>query len=157
MAQRWLVTGCSSGLGYALADAAAQAGHRVAVTARRTDALDGLARAWPGRVTPLAMELRNAAQCAEAVHTASGVLGGIDVLVNNAGGGLFGTVEELCDDEVRDQLEPWSSGRGVSFGSSCRSCGPMATGTSSMFPRSPAGWPSRGWPRTWPASTPSKA
>ncbi|MFD8192495.1 SDR family oxidoreductase [Streptomyces wuyuanensis] len=112
MAQRWLVTGCSSGLGYALAEAAARAGHRVAVTARRTEALDGLARAWPGRITPLALELRNAVQCAEAVHTAADVLGGIDVLVNNAGGGLFGTVEELCDDEVRDQLEtlvvgPW--------------------------------------------------
>ncbi|MEI5007372.1 SDR family oxidoreductase [Streptomyces sp. PmtA] len=112
MAQRWLVTGCSSGLGYALATAAAEAGHRVAATARRCEALEGLARAWPGRITPLALELRDAAQCEEVVRSACDVLGGIDVLVNNAGSGLFGTVEEVCDAEVRDQLEtlvvgPW--------------------------------------------------
>ncbi|GGZ95523.1 SDR family NAD(P)-dependent oxidoreductase [Streptomyces subrutilus] len=110
--RRWLVTGCSSGLGRALAAAAARAGDEVAVTARRTAALDELAREWPGRITPIALELRDPAQCEEAVRMAAERMGGIDVLVNNAGGGLFGTVEEVSDAELRDQVEtllvgPW--------------------------------------------------
>lgn len=116
MVRRWLVTGCSSGLGQALATAAARAGHQVAVTARKTAALEDLAAAWPGRITPIALELRDAAQCEEAVRTAADRLGGIDVLVNNAGGGLFGAVEEVSDAELRDQLEtlvvgPWRLAR----------------------------------------------
>ncbi|WP_256107293.1 SDR family oxidoreductase [Streptomyces sp. ODS05-4] len=109
---RWLVTGGSSGLGRALAGAAAAAGHQVAVTARDPAALDGLAAAWPGRIVPVALELRDPAQCRHAVRTAADRLGGLDVLVNNAGAGHFGAVEEISDDEARDQLEtlvlgPW--------------------------------------------------
>ncbi|MEV6886214.1 SDR family NAD(P)-dependent oxidoreductase [Streptomyces sp. NPDC051135] len=59
MGRRWLVTGCSSGLGRALAEAAARDGHEVAVTARDTTALDDLATAWPGRIIPLPLELRD--------------------------------------------------------------------------------------------------
>ncbi|MFI8363856.1 SDR family oxidoreductase [Streptomyces sp. JL4002] len=112
MARRWLVTGCSSGLGRALAAAAARAGDELAVTARKTADLEELAAAWPGRVVPVPLELRDAASCAEAVRIAADRLGGIDVLVNNAGVGLFGAVEEVSDSELRDQLEtlvvgPW--------------------------------------------------
>ncbi|MGW6690886.1 SDR family oxidoreductase [Streptomyces sp. NPDC054961] len=112
MGRRWLVTGCSSGLGHALATAAARAGDELAVTARKTADLEDLAAAWPGRITPIPLELRDAASCAEAVRTATDRLGGIDVLVNNAGTGLFGAVEEVSDSELRDQLEtlivgPW--------------------------------------------------
>ncbi|WP_258177192.1 SDR family oxidoreductase [Streptomyces solincola] len=106
------MTGGSSGLGRALAAAAAEAGHRVVVTARDTATLEDLAAAWPDRIVPVALELRDPAQCQSAVRTATDQLGGIDVLVNNAGAGLFGAVEEVSDDEVRDQLEtlvvgPW--------------------------------------------------
>ncbi|MEU8948627.1 SDR family oxidoreductase [Streptomyces sp. NPDC048489] len=112
MVRRWLVTGCSSGLGRALAEAAASAGDRVAVTARDVAALDRLRDAWPGQIVPISLELRDTVQCEEAVRTAADRLGGIDVLVNNAGAGLFGAVEEVSDTEVRDQLEtlvvaPW--------------------------------------------------
>ncbi|MER6387288.1 SDR family oxidoreductase [Streptomyces sp. NPDC001523] len=112
MGRRWLVTGCSSGLGRALATAAAQAGDQVAVTARKLASLEDLVRAWPGHITPIALELRDARQCEEAVRTAADRMGGIDVLVNNAGSGLFGTVEEVSDAELRDQIEtllvgPW--------------------------------------------------
>ncbi|MDN3271932.1 SDR family oxidoreductase [Streptomyces sp. MA15] len=112
MVRKWLVTGCSSGLGRALAVAAARAGDDVAITARDTAALSELVSAWPERVFPIPLELRDAAQCEEAVRAAAGQLGGIDVLVNNAGAGLFGAVEEVSDAEVRDQLEtlvvgPW--------------------------------------------------
>ncbi|MCM2423852.1 SDR family oxidoreductase [Streptomyces sp. RKAG293] len=112
MGRRWLVTGCSSGLGYALATAAARAGDELAVTARKTADLEELAAAWRGRITPIPLELRDAASCDEAVRIAVDRLGGIDILVNNAGVGLFGAVEEVSDAELRDQLEallvgPW--------------------------------------------------
>ncbi|GAA2741902.1 SDR family oxidoreductase [Kitasatospora cinereorecta] len=112
MARRWLVTGCSSGLGLALASAAAEAGDFVAATARKPAALEELVRRWPDRITPLALDVRDAEQCAEAVATTADRLGGIDVLVNNAGNGIFGAVEEVSDNELRDQLEtlvvgPW--------------------------------------------------
>ncbi|WP_329034116.1 SDR family oxidoreductase [Streptomyces sp. NBC_00178] len=112
MGRRWLITGCSSGLGHALAGAAARAGDEVAVTARKTADLEDLVGAWPGRITPVPLELRDAESCEQAVRTASDRLGGIDVLVNNAGVGLFGAVEEVSDTELRDQLEtlvvgPW--------------------------------------------------
>ncbi|MYS09222.1 SDR family NAD(P)-dependent oxidoreductase, partial [Streptomyces sp. SID6041] len=103
MGRRWLVTGCSSGLGRALAAAAARAGHELVVTARKTADLEDLAAAWPGRIVPVPLELRDAASCEEAVWTAVDRLGGIDVLVNNAGVGLFGAVEEVSDAELREQ------------------------------------------------------
>jgi len=107
-----LVTGCSSGLGLALARAVAQSGDQVVVTSRRTDTLAGLVAEWPDRVSAVALDLCDAGKCEEAVNTAVERLGGIDVLVNNAGGGLYGAVEEVGDDELRDQLEtlvvgPW--------------------------------------------------
>ncbi|MFG2639200.1 SDR family oxidoreductase [Streptomyces sp. NPDC048362] len=112
MGRRWLVTGCSSGLGHALATAAARAGDELAVTARKTADLAELAAAWPGRVIPIPLELRDATSCEAAVRTAADRLGGIDILVNNAAVGLFGAVEEVSDTELRDQLEilvvgPW--------------------------------------------------
>ncbi len=116
MVRRWLVTGCSSGLGQALAVAAARAGDQVVVTARRPDGLRELVEAWPGQIRPVALDVRDEQQCRDAVDAAVGHLGGIDVLVNNAGGGLFGAVEEIRDEELRDQLEtlvvaPWRLAR----------------------------------------------
>jgi NAD(P)-dependent dehydrogenase (short-subunit alcohol dehydrogenase family) len=112
MGRRWLITGCSSGLGFALAAAAARAGDELAVTARKTADLEELAAAWPGRIVPVPLELRDAASCEQAVRIAADRLGGIDILVNNAAVGLFGAVEEVSDAELRDQLEtlvvgPW--------------------------------------------------
>ncbi|WP_432753865.1 SDR family oxidoreductase [Streptomyces sp. JL2001] len=116
MGRRWLVTGCSSGLGHALADAAARVGDELVVTARKTADLEDLAATWPGRIVPVPLELRDAASCEEAVRVAADRLGGIDILVNNAGIGLFGAVEEVSDTELRDQLEillvgPWRLSR----------------------------------------------
>ncbi|MGW4893107.1 SDR family oxidoreductase [Kitasatospora sp. NPDC004240] len=116
MARRWLVTGCSSGLGHALAAAAAAAGDTVLATARRPGALDGLVRAHGDRVVPITLDVRDPAQCEAALDTAAQRLGGLDVLVNNAGNGVFGTVEEVADGELRDQLEtlvvgPWRLAR----------------------------------------------
>jgi NAD(P)-dependent dehydrogenase (short-subunit alcohol dehydrogenase family) len=112
MVRRWLVTGCSSGLGQALAIAVAQAGDQLVATARQPAALAQLVAAWPDNISPVALDVRDEGQCRDAVGAAVERLGGIDVLVNNAGGGLFGAVEEVCDEELRDQLEtlvvaPW--------------------------------------------------
>ncbi|MFI8460642.1 SDR family oxidoreductase [Kitasatospora sp. NPDC085464] len=116
MARRWLVTGCSSGLGRALAAAAAEAGDTVAATARKPADLAELHRCHGGRILPLALDVRDAEQCRSAVADAVDRLGGLDVLVNNAGNGVFGTVEEVGDEELRDQLEtlvagPWRLAR----------------------------------------------
>lgn len=118
MTRRWLVTGCSSGLGLALAEAVARAGDSVVATTRRPGALDPLAKAFPGRVVEAPLDVRDAGQCRAVVELAAERLGGVDVLVNNAGCGVFGAVEEISDDELRDQLEvlvvgPWRLTREV--------------------------------------------
>ncbi|MFC9330295.1 SDR family oxidoreductase [Kitasatospora sp. NPDC057015] len=118
MARRWLVTGCSSGLGYALAEAVARGGDTVLATTRRPGALEPLAKAHPGRITEAVLDVRDAGQCRAAVELAVERLGGVDVLVNNAGCGLFGAVEEVSDAELREQLEvlvvgPWRLTREV--------------------------------------------
>ncbi|MEU6239178.1 SDR family oxidoreductase [Kitasatospora sp. NPDC047058] len=116
MTRRWLVTGCSSGLGHALAAAAAEAGDRVVATARRPADLEELVRASPDRIVPVVLDVRDGGQCEAAVARAVDLFGGLDVLVNNAGNGVFGAVEEVTDGELRDQLEtlvvgPWRLAR----------------------------------------------
>ena len=118
MARRWLITGCSSGLGLALAAAVAGAGDEVVATTRRPGALAALSGEFPGQVTEAVVDVRDAGQCRAAVDLAVERLGGVDVLVNNAGSGLFGAVEEVTDDELRGQLEvlvvaPWRLARQV--------------------------------------------
>lgn len=116
MGRRWLVTGCSSGLGRALAVAAAAAGDSVLATARKPEALRELQRLHPGRILTAALDVCDPQQCEAAVAHAADRLGGVDVLVNNAGTGLFGAVEEVSDQELREQLEvlavgPWRLAR----------------------------------------------
>lgn len=118
MARRWLITGCSSGLGLALADAVAGAGDTVLATARKPAALSELSRRHPGRVLTAALDVRDPDQVTEAVALAADRFGGVDVLVNNAGSGLLGAVEEVGDEELREQLEtlvvgPWRLVRAV--------------------------------------------
>lgn len=97
-----LVTGCSSGLGRALAVAFRAAGCRVVATARRTETLD-LA---PGDdLLALALDVTEGESIARAVTAAEAWGPGIDVLVNNAGIGLIGPAAELEVDDLRRQLE----------------------------------------------------
>ncbi len=118
MTRRWLVTGCSSGLGSALAAAVARAGDDVVATTRRPGQLAPLVKEFPGRITEAVLDVTDAERCRAVVEFAAGRLGGIDVLVNNAGRGLFGAVEEVSDEELRAQLEllvvaPWRLTREV--------------------------------------------
>ncbi|WP_267886061.1 SDR family NAD(P)-dependent oxidoreductase [Kitasatospora azatica] len=115
MTRRWLVTGCSSGLGLALATAVVGAGDRLVATTCRPSALDVLAVKHPDQLVVATLDLRDAEAAQAAVQLAVDRLGGVDVLVNNAGAGLSGTVEEVSDEELRTQLEtlvvaPWRRG-----------------------------------------------
>ena len=103
-----LVTGASSGFGRRFAHVLAQAGARVAVTARSLGRLEPIAAefAQPGREPVLlAMDVRDRASIREAVHTAASTLGHIDVLVNNAGVALTRDALELSEQEWDDVLD----------------------------------------------------
>jgi NAD(P)-dependent dehydrogenase (short-subunit alcohol dehydrogenase family) len=101
----WLITGSSSGFGRHLAEAALHAGDRVAATARRPETLDDLVAAAPDRVLALSLDVTDAAQIDSAVAAAESHFGRIDVLVNNAGHGSVGAVEELDDAELRALMD----------------------------------------------------
>ncbi|PZF91856.1 SDR family oxidoreductase [Micromonospora deserti] len=105
MTKRWLVTGCSSGLGQALAARLAAEGEQVVATARRLETLAGLAAQHPGNLVAAALDVRDPAQCHAAVERAVTTFGGIDVLVNNAAYGQFGTFEEVSDAELAAQFD----------------------------------------------------
>lgn len=97
----WLITGASSGFGRALAEAALERGDRVAAAGRRPEALAGLEEAAPGRAYPLRLDVTDHEDVRRAVDEVAGRFGRIDVLVNNAGHGQVGAVEETTEDELR--------------------------------------------------------
>lgn len=116
MARRWLVTGCSTGLGRALVERLAQAGERVVATARRPETLADLAARYPDTVLTLALDVCDPVACAAVVTAAANRFGGVDVLVNNAGYGQCGAVEEVSDGELAAQFAtnvygPWRLAR----------------------------------------------
>ena len=98
----WFITGCSTGLGLALATAALDRGERVVVTARNPTAIGDLATSYPDTALALALDVTDDAQRRRAVESAIHRFGGIDVLVNNAGHGYRAAVEEASDDQVRE-------------------------------------------------------
>lgn len=112
MTRRWLITGCSTGLGRALAEAVAASGQQVLATARRPELLEDLRDRYPKTLATCALDVRDPDDCHNAVHAALARYGGVDVLVNNAGVGHFGAVEEVTDAELEAQLAvnlvaPW--------------------------------------------------
>ncbi len=101
----WVITGCSSGIGRALGVAALAAGHRVVLTARTNDMLQGIAALYPGNSLILPLDVTKAEQIRGAVAQTESHFGPIDVLVNNAGVGYLAAVEEDQNEEIRWQLE----------------------------------------------------
>jgi NAD(P)-dependent dehydrogenase (short-subunit alcohol dehydrogenase family) len=101
----WLITGASSGFGQALTKAALAAGDTVVAAARRPEVLDSLAAAHPDRMVPVALDVTDPARITAVVAEVLLWYGRIDVLVNNAGRGLVGAVEETTDRELRDLME----------------------------------------------------
>ncbi len=96
------ITGASSGIGYDAARSLAMQGHKVYAGARRTDRLESLKEYG---VTPLYIDVTDDASCVAAVQGILDAEGRIDVLVNNAGYGFFGAVENVPIDDARNQLE----------------------------------------------------
>jgi NAD(P)-dependent dehydrogenase (short-subunit alcohol dehydrogenase family) len=101
----WLITGCSTGLGRALAEAVIDAGHNAVVTARDVAKVADLADTAPDRVLPAALDVTKPDQVGSVVQQAQERFGGVDVLVNNAGYGYRAAVEEGDDAEVRTLFE----------------------------------------------------
>ncbi|MDP3967492.1 MAG: oxidoreductase [Nocardioides sp.] len=98
---RWLVTGCSTGIGREIARAALEAGHQVVVTARKVDDVTDFPQTYGDRAHAVALDVTDKTQIAAALAAAEDAFGGVDVLVNNAGYGYLAAVEEGEDEEVR--------------------------------------------------------
>jgi NAD(P)-dependent dehydrogenase (short-subunit alcohol dehydrogenase family) len=101
----WFITGSSGGLGRALASAALTRGDRVVATSRQPENLGDLVAAHPETCRAVALDTHDPASIQAAIEKAVNVFGAIDVLVNNAGGAVFGAVEELDDAEIARNLE----------------------------------------------------
>lgn len=100
MSKVWFITGTSRGFGRVFAETALQRGDRVTATARDVGTLQDLAAKYGDNLLPLQLDVTDKAAAGAAVRAAYERFGRLDVVVNNAGYGLFGMVEEL-----RDQLE----------------------------------------------------
>ncbi|QYU70337.1 SDR family NAD(P)-dependent oxidoreductase [Leptolyngbya sp. 15MV] len=100
----WLITGASSGLGRAIADAAARRGDRVFATARSPERLSDLLSRHPGLVRSHRLDVADPAQIDEAVAAALASMGRVDVMVNNAGYGVLGALEELAPEQIERNL-----------------------------------------------------
>jgi len=96
----WLITGTSSGFGRAIAEAALEEGDAVVATARNPEVLEDLRASQPEHVARLALDITDLSSIPDVVEKAIGCFGRIDVLVNNAGRGFVGAIEETSQDEL---------------------------------------------------------
>lgn len=101
----WMISGASRGIGRAIALEALEAGDCCVVTARKTESVADLEKKYEGRCKAVRLDVDDQAQIEAAVKTATDAFGRIDILINNAGYGLQGTVEEVSMDQVRAQME----------------------------------------------------
>lgn len=98
---RWLITGCSTGIGREIARAALEAGHQVAVTARKVETVTDFVADFGEEALALPLDVTDTQQIRQVVATTTEAFGGIDVVVNNAGYGYLSAVEEGEDAEIR--------------------------------------------------------
>ncbi|MFE7359338.1 SDR family NAD(P)-dependent oxidoreductase, partial [Streptomyces sp. NPDC057543] len=105
MSKIWFVTGASRGFGRQWTEAALDRGDSVVATARDTATLDDLVTAYGERVLPLRLDVTDRAAAFDAVAKGHAHFGRLDVIVNNAGYGQLGAVEELSEKELRGVIE----------------------------------------------------
>jgi NAD(P)-dependent dehydrogenase (short-subunit alcohol dehydrogenase family) len=105
MSKTWFITGTSRGFGREWAIAALDRGDKVAATARDVASLDDLVQTYGDAILPIALDVTDRAADFAAVAEAHDHFGGLDIVVNNAGYGHFGMIEELTEDEARAQIE----------------------------------------------------
>jgi NAD(P)-dependent dehydrogenase (short-subunit alcohol dehydrogenase family) len=101
----WFITGASRGFGRSFTEAALAAGDRVAATARDTSALEDLAEQHGADLLPLELDVTDHDATFATVRQAHEHFGGLDVVVNNAGYGVSGAIEELSAEQARQQIE----------------------------------------------------
>ncbi|ALL05953.1 short-chain dehydrogenase [Pedobacter sp. PACM 27299] len=100
-----LITGASRGFGKIWAEAFLKRGDQVIATARNIESLKGLVETYGSSMLALELDVTNRAQTFEVIGKAHTHFGGLDVVINNAGYGLFGTIEEASEQEAREQFE----------------------------------------------------
>src|SRR5215469_2052637 len=105
MSKVWFITGAGRGFGRQFTEAALGRGDQVAATARKPDALAGLAGQYGDAILPLPLEVTDRDGVFDSVAAAKAKFGRLDVVVNNAGYGLFGAVEEITEEQLRRQIE----------------------------------------------------
>lgn len=105
MTKIWFITGTSKGFGRVWAEAALERGDKVAATARNVESLQELNEKYGDNVLTLALDVTNKTAVDRVVKQAHDHFGRLDVVINNAGYGQFGTMEEISEQEARDQLE----------------------------------------------------
>lgn len=105
MSKVWFITGCSTGFGRHLAQEVLQNGDRVAVTARNTGDVQDLVTKYPDTAVAIQLDVTKPEQVKAAVEEAIAAFNRIDVLVNNAGIGYFGAIEESEEAEIRRMFE----------------------------------------------------
>src|SRR3984885_6599138 len=101
----WFITGTSKGFGRIWAEAALARGDRVAATARDLTTLAPLVGRYGDQVAAIRLDVTDKAAVDAAITEAHARFGGLDVVVNNVGYGLFGTIEEVSEAEARAQIE----------------------------------------------------
>jgi NAD(P)-dependent dehydrogenase (short-subunit alcohol dehydrogenase family) len=101
----WFITGTSKGFGRIWAEAALRRGDKVIATARDVSTLSGLHDRYGENVLTLALDVSDKKAVDAAIKQAYEHFGRLDIVINNAGYGLFGAIEEVSEQEARDQLE----------------------------------------------------
>jgi NAD(P)-dependent dehydrogenase (short-subunit alcohol dehydrogenase family) len=101
----WFITGASRGFGREWTKAALERGDRVAATARDTSTLDDVKAKHGDALLPLALDVTDRAAAFDSARQAHEHFGRLDIVVNNAGYGHFGMVEEISEQEARAQIE----------------------------------------------------
>lgn len=101
----WFITGTSSGLGRAIAEEVLAQGFRAIVTARKPEVLVDLVEKYPETSRAIKLDVTNIKNVQASIANAFKEFGRIDVVVNNAGYGLIGAIEETSDEEAKQQFE----------------------------------------------------
>src|SRR5687768_15172533 len=105
MSKVWFITGCSTGFGRELAKHVLELGYRAAVTSRNVNDVKDIVAQYPDSAVAIKLDVTKPGEIKEAVQQAQSAFRQIDVLVNNAGIGYFGAIEESEDEEVRRMFE----------------------------------------------------
>jgi len=104
MSKTIFITGASKGFGKIWVESFLQRGHKVAATSRNINALGDLTKKYSENFLPLQLDITNRDEVVETINKANSHFGSLDVVINNAGYGLFGAIEELAEQDAKDVI-----------------------------------------------------